>query len=42
MRNTPTRPDPLAPQVRANLYSDTQTKPSAAMKQAMMDAPLGD
>ena len=42
MRNTPTRPDPLAPPVRANLYSDTQTKPSLPMKQVMMDAPLGD
>lgn len=25
-----------------NLYSDTQTRPTAAMKQAMMDAPMGD
>ncbi len=28
--------------VRVNLYSDTQTKPSAAMKQAMMQAEVGD
>ena len=27
---------------RINLYSDTQTRPTAAMKQAMMDAPMGD
>jgi len=27
---------------RINLYSDTQTRPSAAMKEAMMDAPVGD
>ncbi len=28
--------------VRVNLYSDTQTKPSKAMKQAMVEAELGD
>ena len=28
--------------VRVNLYSDTQTRPSAAMKHAMMVAPMGD
>lgn len=28
--------------VRINLYSDTQTRPSAAMKAAMMDAEVGD
>jgi threonine aldolase len=28
--------------VRINLYSDTQTKPSAAMKAAMMDPEVGD
>jgi threonine aldolase len=28
--------------VRVNLYSDTQTKPSAAMKAAMMEAETGD
>ncbi len=39
---SPTRPDALLPPVRINLYSDTQTKPSAAMKQAMMAAEVGD
>ena len=33
--------DPSVP-VRVNLYSDTQTKPSAAMKAAMMEAEVGD
>ena len=28
--------------VRVNLYSDTQTRPSAAMKQAMVEAAMGD
>src|SRR5690349_16637799 len=28
--------------VRVNLYSDTQTKPSRAMKQAMIEAEVGD
>jgi threonine aldolase len=38
----PVRPDPSLPPVRVNLYSDTQTKPSAAMKEAMLRAELGD
>jgi len=38
----PTRPVPGLPPVRVNLYSDTQTKPSAAMKAAMMEAEVGD
>ncbi len=38
----PERPDPSLPPVRVNLYSDTQTKPSAAMKDAMMRAEVGD
>lgn len=38
----PTRPDPSLPPVRVNLYSDTQTKPSAGMKDAMMRAEVGD
>lgn len=38
----PIRPDPSLPPVRVNLYSDTQTRPSAAMKDAMMRADLGD
>ena len=38
----PVRIDPALPPVRVNLYSDTQTKPSAGMKQAMLNAELGD
>ncbi len=30
------------PPVRVNLYSDTQTRPSPAMKEAMMQAEVGD
>jgi threonine aldolase len=39
---TPPRPEPGLPPVRVNLYSDTQTRPSPAMKQAMMEAEVGD
>lgn len=39
---TPRKPDPSLPPPRINLYSDTQTKPSAAMKAAMMAAEVGD
>lgn len=39
---TPRKPDPRLPPPRINLYSDTQTKPSAAMKAAMMAAEVGD
>ena len=35
-------PHPSTVPVRVNLYSDTQTKPSRAMKIAMMDAEVGD
>jgi threonine aldolase len=42
MSYTPARPDPSLPPVRVNLYSDTQTRPSAAMKAAMMVAEVGD
>ena len=42
MVHAPARPDAGAPPVRVNLYSDTQTKPSRAMKEAMMDAEVGD
>ena len=35
-------PRPNNAPVRINLYSDTQTKPSLAMKQAMMEAEVGD
>ncbi len=38
----PVRPDPSLPPVRVNLYSDTQTRPSAAMKDAMIRAEVGD
>jgi threonine aldolase len=38
----PTRPDARAPALRVNLYSDTQTRPSPAMKQAMLEAEVGD
>lgn len=42
MTYAPPSPDPLLPPLRVNLYSDTQTKPSAAMKRAMMEAEVGD
>jgi threonine aldolase len=42
MPNAPARPDRFLPPIRVNLYSDTQTKPSAAMKAAMMAAEVGD
>lgn len=38
----PVRPNPSLPPVRVNLFSDTQTRPSAAMKEAMMRAEVGD
>lgn len=38
----PPRPNASDPPVRVNLYSDTQTRPSPAMKQAMMAAEVGD
>ena len=38
----PIPPDPSLPSVRVNLFSDTQTRPSNAMKQAMMQAEVGD
>ncbi len=38
----PVRPNPALPPVRVNLFSDTQTRPSAAMKEAMMRAETGD
>ena len=41
MSFTPDRLDTSIP-VRINLYSDTQTKPSRAMKEAMMEAEVGD
>jgi threonine aldolase len=42
MVHSPPRPLPGAPRVRVNLYSDTQTLPTAGMKAAMMEAALGD
>ena len=42
MVHAPNRPPAGAPPVRINLYSDTQTRPTAAMKDAMMRAEVGD
>ena len=42
MVHSPPRPRPGQPPVRVNLYSDTQTRPTAAMKRAMMEAEVGD
>jgi threonine aldolase len=42
MSFAPPRPDPALPPVRVNLYSDTQTRPTAAMKAAMVVAEVGD
>lgn len=39
---TPPRPDPRAPKPRINLYSDTQTRPTPAMLEAMLRAGTGD
>jgi threonine aldolase len=38
----PARQDRSLPPLRVNLYSDTQTRPSPAMKEAMMRAAVGD
>src|SRR5271165_6035586 len=42
MTYAPVRPDPSLPPVRVNLFSDTQTRPSDAMKEAMVRAEVGD
>ena len=42
MVHAPSRPLPGQPPVRVNLYSDTQTRPTPAMKAAMMAAEVGD
>ena len=42
MDYTPLRMDPSLPPLSVNLYSDTQTKPTAAMKAAMLEAEVGD
>jgi threonine aldolase len=39
---TPPRRDPRAPLVRINLLSDTQTRPTPAMREAMARAEVGD
>jgi len=39
---TPARPDPKAPAVRVNLLSDTQTRPTQGMREAMARAEVGD
>ncbi len=38
----PPPPDPSLPPPRVNLYSDTQTKPTAAMRRAIAAAEVGD
>src|SRR3974390_988835 len=42
MHYTPPPRDPKAPPVRVNLLSDTQTKPTPAMREAMARAEVGD
>jgi threonine aldolase len=42
MAYTPSPPDPKAPPVRVNLLSDTQTRPTPAMREAMARAEVGD
>lgn len=42
MSFAPPRPDASLPPLVVNLFSDTQTLPSRAMKEAMMSAALGD
>jgi threonine aldolase len=42
MRMTPASPDPKLPPVRINLMSDTQTRPTQAMREAMARAEVGD
>jgi threonine aldolase len=42
MAYTPVRPAKDAPPIRINLYSDTQTKPTAGMREAMQRAEVGD
>jgi threonine aldolase len=39
---TPTPTDPAQPKIRINLLSDTQTRPTAAMRAAMAQAEVGD
>lgn len=42
MVHIPARPPAGAPPIRINLYSDTQTRPTPGMKDAMMAAEVGD
>src|SRR3982074_3255998 len=42
MHYTPAPRDPKAPPVRINLLSDTQTRPTAGMREAMARADVGD
>jgi threonine aldolase len=42
MTYTPQRPDPSLPPIRINLLSDTQTRPTPAMREAMARAACGD
>ena len=42
MLYTPPPVDPKAPPVRINLLSDTQTRPTAGMREAMARAEVGD
>jgi threonine aldolase len=42
MAYTPARRDPKAPPVRINLLSDTQTRPTPGMREAMARAEVGD
>jgi threonine aldolase len=42
MTYTPARPDPKVTPVRINLLSDTQTRPTPAMREAMARAEVGD
>ena len=42
MDYTPPRMDAALPPLRVNLYSDTQTRPTPAMKAAMLEAEVGD
>jgi threonine aldolase len=42
MAYTPARRDPKAPPIRINLLSDTQTRPTAGMREAMARAEVGD
>ena len=42
MAYAPSRPHSSLPPVRVNLFSDTQTRPSVAMKEAMMRGEVGD